>query len=88
MRGRCGVASDIPIVINGNNQTPDSFQGSETGTNVKLGFGNYEVGYGNPDKKNPALPIPYLMFDRSDSCYGVMYPYETKTCTVTLTINP
>ncbi len=33
------ITSDIPILIKGNNQSPDSFQEVETGTNVKLGFG-------------------------------------------------
>ena len=82
------VASDIPILIKGNNQSPDSFQGSETGTNVKLGFGNYEVGFGNPDNKNPSLPPPLTMHDLSQGCVGVIHPNETKTCTITLTINP
>jgi hypothetical protein len=82
------VASDIPIVVIGNHQTLDSFQGSETGTDVKLGFGSYQISYGFPDKKNPALPPPQLMVDQSDGCFRVIHPDETKTCTMTFTINP
>jgi hypothetical protein len=45
--GKGYVASDIPLSVIGNNQSPDSFEGSETGTNVKLGFGSYNIGFGN-----------------------------------------
>jgi hypothetical protein len=36
-------ASDNTIHLDGNNQTPDTFPGSEDGTDVTIGFGSYSV---------------------------------------------
>ena len=36
-------ASDFIIHVSGNHQSPDTFPGSETGTDVTLGFGSYQV---------------------------------------------
>ena len=38
----CIQASDFTIHISGNHQMPDTFQGSELGTEVTLGFGSYQ----------------------------------------------
>ena len=81
------VASDIPITIQGNNQSPDSFQGSETGTFIKLGFGSYAVVYSDHHYKNPSFP-PQIIGGGNQGCFGVIHPDETKTCTITLTIEP
>ena len=37
------TASDYTIHVDGNNQTPDTFPGSEDGTDVTIGFGSYSV---------------------------------------------
>jgi hypothetical protein len=37
------TASDFIIHVSGNHQSPDTFPGSETGTDVTLGFGSYQV---------------------------------------------
>ena len=37
------TASDYTIHVDGNNQSPDTFPGSEDGTDVTIGFGSYSV---------------------------------------------
>src|SRR3954464_4930593 len=36
-------ASDYTIHVDGNNQNPDTFPGSEDGTDITIGFGSYSV---------------------------------------------
>ncbi len=83
----CGCdASDFTIHISGNHQSPDTFQGSELGTEVTLGFGSYQVTQETPD--NPNLGGNHLATTFSEDCSGVIHPDESKTCTVTNRINP
>jgi len=65
------------LTVTGNNPTPSTFSGSESGTTVTLGGGTYsvvETGTGN------GYTISY-----SPDCSGTINPGETKTCTVTNT---
>jgi hypothetical protein len=36
-------SSDFIVHVSGNQQSPDTFQGSEDGTDVTIGFGSYSV---------------------------------------------
>jgi hypothetical protein len=67
-------ASDVHIVVNGNNPIPSEFQGSETGTNVTIEEGDYSV-----------TPIPPQGTGEQTSefqCQGTMFSGQTKQCTV------
>jgi hypothetical protein len=64
--------------------SPDTFPGSETGTNVTLGFGGYQVGELRPSN----IPFSQSAESLSADCSGVIHPGETKTCTVTNVFNP
>ncbi len=79
-------ASDLTIHVIGNHQTPDTFQGSESGTKVTLKFGNYEVT--EEKSTNPNLQGNHLRTEYSQDCSGVIHPDETKTCVITNTITP
>lgn len=81
----CIQASDFTIHISGNHQSPDTFQGSELGTEVTLGFGSYHVTQDIPD--NPNVDT-HLTTTLSEDCSGVIHPDESKTCTITNRINP
>jgi hypothetical protein len=81
--GRGYLASDFPIIVSGNNQSPDTFPGSETGTDVKIGFGSYDVTEGFPNTKFPQFPPPFIDNRPSQECSGVIHPQETKTCIIT-----
>jgi hypothetical protein len=72
-------ASDFQISINGNNPNPASFPGSETGTNVTLGSGAYNV------TETQLNPDPNHIFntDLSRDCNGSIQPNQHKTCTIT-----
>ena len=73
-------SSDYTIHVNGNNQFPDTFQGSDEGTDVTLGFGSYSVSETFPfTHGNTAL--------YREDCSGVIHPNETKTCTITNSFN-
>ena len=71
----CKDASDFIIHVNGNNQSPDVFPGSEKGTDVTLGAGNYEVRETGGSYKA----------ELGDDCSGVIHAGETKTCIITNT---
>jgi hypothetical protein len=78
------VASDFIIHVSGNHQSPDTFPGSETGTDVTLGFGSYQVTEVAPCQGT--LNCYEAAF--SPDCSGVIHPDETKTCTITNTFVP
>ena len=84
INGGTADASDYTIHINGYNQIPDTFTGSEEGTNVTLGFGSYSV------SETPAPPFKQHTVSStfSEDCSGVIHPDETKTCTITNIYNP
>jgi hypothetical protein len=72
--GGIANASNFTIYANGNNPIPYSFQGSETGTDVKIGPGWYNVyENGNPDYNT----------NYSNECNSQINLSETKTCTIT-----
>lgn len=67
-------ASDVHIVVNGNNPLPSEFQGSETGTNVTIEEGDYSV-----------TPIPPQGTGQQTSqiqCQDTMFSGQTKECNV------
>ncbi len=72
--GGTAVSSDFTIYVNGNNPSPSIFQGSETGTNVTLFEGYYDVG----ENLRPDYAASY-----SGDCNGYIRPGETRTCTIT-----
>jgi hypothetical protein len=71
-------ASDFTINISGNNPTPATFQGAESGTAVTLSPGSYSVTENNPDK-------PFVFYNPtfSPNCNGSIKSGETRTCTIT-----
>jgi len=75
-------ASDYTIHVDGNNQSPDTFPGSEDGTDVTIGFGSYSVS---------EVIGPQVHFSGttqfSEDCKGVIHPDETKTCIITNIVN-
>ncbi|HUW67543.1 MAG TPA: hypothetical protein VMW20_05785 [Candidatus Nanoarchaeia archaeon] len=72
--GGTAKASDFGIYVDGNNAIPNSFQGSEAGTDVSIYPGWYNVWeYGLPGY-NPSYSI---------ECNGEINLGETKTCTIT-----
>jgi hypothetical protein len=79
------LSSDFTICVDGNHQTPDTFQGSESGTNIRIGFGSYEVNEEIPNDPNLQA---HLKTTFTEDCSGVIHPNETKTCTITNTITP
>jgi hypothetical protein len=78
--------SDFTVHISGNNQSPDTFPGSEAATNVTLGFGSYQVTEEYCCRNS--FIDQHLGISFSKDCVGVIHPDETKTCTVTNTFNP
>lgn len=68
--------SDFAITVHGNNPSPSSFQGSSSGTAVKLQMGMYSVTEQGPAGYNST---------RSGDCSGGMMSVETKTCKITNT---
>jgi hypothetical protein len=68
--------SDFTITVHGNNPSPSSFQGSSSGTAVKLQMGMYSVTETKPSGYNSTL---------SGDCSGGMMSVETKNCTITNT---
>jgi hypothetical protein len=61
-----------------------TFPGSETGTDVKLGFGSYQETETIPNR----IQDIHISEQFSIGCSGVIHPDETKTCTVTNSYNP
>ena len=68
--------SDFTITVHGNSPSPSSFQGSSSGTAVKLQMGMYSVTEQGPSGYNSS---------RSGDCSGGMMSVETKTCKITNT---
>lgn len=68
--------SDFTITVHGNSPSPSSFQGSSSGTAVKLQMGMYSVTEQGPSGYNST---------RSGDCSGGMMSVETKTCKITNT---
>ena len=68
--------SDFAITVHGNSPSPGSFQGSSSGTAVKLQMGMYSVTEQGPSGYNSS---------RSGDCSGGMMSVETKTCKITNT---
>jgi len=54
------------------------------GTDVKVGFGRYQVSEDIPD--SPLLQDGHFVAHFSKDCSGVIHPNEVKTCTITNTI--
>jgi hypothetical protein len=73
-------SSDFVIHVDGNHQSPDTFAGSETGTDVTLGFGSYKV---TEDIPLGLQGSNHFSNQFSNDCSGVIHPDETKTCIVT-----
>ncbi|MDN5867542.1 MAG: collagen-like protein [Candidatus Nitrosocosmicus sp.] len=67
-------ASDIHIVVNGNNPIPSEFQGSEIGTNVTIEEGDYYV--------TPIPPRGTAEHTSMFQCQDTMFSGQTKDCTV------
>jgi len=85
INGGDAVASDFTIHVSGNHQSPDTFPGSEMGTEVTLGFGSYQV----TEETVPNSPIgQHTSTQFSKDCSGVIHPDETKTCTINNLFNP
>ena len=68
--------SDFTITVHGNSPSPSSFQGSSSGTAVKLQMGMYSVTEQGPSGYKST---------RSGDCSGGMMSVETKTCKITNT---
>ncbi len=77
-------SSDFTVSVSGNQQSPDTFPGSESGTSVKIGFGNYQVTEDIPN--NPNTGDGHMSIHFSQDCSGLMHINEDKTCTITNTI--
>jgi hypothetical protein len=84
INGGNAKASDFTMHVSGNHQSPDTFPGSETGTDVTLGFGSYQV----TEKIPNTIQDIHITELFSTDCSGVIHPDETKTCTVTNLYNP
>jgi hypothetical protein len=85
INGGDAVASQFTIHVSGNHQSPDTFPGSETGTDVTLGFGSYQV---SEEILGNTVLMQHTTTQYSTDCSGVIHPDETKTCTVTNFFNP
>jgi hypothetical protein len=70
----CLSAYNYTISVLGNNPNPKTFKGSEEGTNVTLGQGNYNV---------TAPEVSTFYEDLSPDCSGVINATETKRCVIT-----
>src|SRR6476620_2924048 len=78
-------SSDFTIHVSGNHLSPTKFQGSEAGTDVKIGAGNYMVTEDMPDNlsvKNGDVNVHF-----SQNCLDDIQNNEDKTCTITNTIH-
>ncbi len=75
-------SSEFTIHVSGNHQTPDTFLGSESGTDVKVGFGSYQVTEDIPNDPS-RLGGNHFRNQFSQDCSGVIHPNEEKTCTIT-----
>jgi hypothetical protein len=66
----------------------DTFPGSETGTDVTLGFGSYQVTEVIPGAGSGLSNLNSYSAQFSTDCSGVIHPGETKTCTITNVFQP
>jgi hypothetical protein len=73
---KCPKPEDFAITVTGNGPDPASFDGSESGTPVKLGVGHYEV---SEDEHEG------FTADFSPDCKGTIAAGDQKTCTITNT---
>ncbi len=75
----------VHVISDGNNQQSlNTFAGSESGTEVKVATGNYQVTEDIPSKSNTANADVNVHF--SQDCSGIMHNNEDKTCKITNTI--
>jgi hypothetical protein len=72
-------ASDFIMHINGNNPSPFDFPGSESGTSISIGSGQYAV---TETKATTNSPLQFSATFSQD-CNGIINDRETKTCIVT-----
>ena len=78
-------SSDFTIHVSGNHLSTTKFQGSEAGTDVKVGAGNYMVTEDMPDNLSVKKGDVNVHF--SQNCLGDIQNNEDKTCTITNTIH-
>jgi hypothetical protein len=79
----CPDPSDFGMEVTGNNPNPATFDGSSSGTDVDIGTGRYSV-----DETVPTLPSGQtLTTTKSADCSGTINAGESKTCTVTNTLD-
>ena len=82
-------SSDFTVHVIGdsgsNQQSHNTFLGSESGTKVKVGVGNYQVTEDIPDEIDNAINGDGDVHFSKD-CSGVMHNNEDKTCKITNTI--
>jgi hypothetical protein len=75
----CPLPSQFTMQILGNNPIPNTFSGSQSGIDVNIGDGNYEVNEGAPN----ALQGLVLYTTRSADCNGFISQGQSLTCTIT-----
>lgn len=66
---------NFTVSVSGQNPSPSTFQGSQSGTLVSLNPGSYSVTLTNVQNFNPSYSV---------GCNGTIAAAETKTCVVTL----
>jgi hypothetical protein len=76
---------DFTIHVIDNPLSPIKFQGSEAGTDVKVGEGNYKVTEDIPD--NLSIEKGDVNVHFSQNCLGDIQDNEDKACTITNTIH-
>jgi hypothetical protein len=76
IKDKCPKPEDFAITVTGNSPDPASFDGSESGTPVKLGAGHYEV----TEDEHEGFTA-----DFSPDCDSTIAPGDQKTCTITNT---
>jgi hypothetical protein len=75
----------VHVISDGSNQqSHNTFLGSEPGTEVKVGVGSYQVTEDISDESNFANGDVNVHF--SQDCSGIMHNNEDKTCKITNTI--
>lgn len=72
--GGTATASDFTMNVTGTNVSTSTFAGSETGVEVTLDAGSYEV---------TEIGLPGYLQSGSVDCSGTIEAGETKTCTIT-----
>ena len=77
-------SSDFTVHVSGSQQSTDTFSGSESGTEVKVAIGNYQVTEDVPEKNNFGEGDINIHF--SQDCSGIIHNNEDKICKITNTI--